>query len=319
MADLNIMSLYTDAYLADTTHLSTEQHGAYLLLLVAMWRAGGKLSDDPSFLQRVTKVSPKRWDRMWEEIGHFFVADGKGSISQKRLRAEYVKALHRKEVYSSNGRQGGRPNSLKSQKVDKATGYDPVKQNESKDKANQKLNESHSSFESGYPDQKLSLLLTPNSLAAANSESGKGQKSTTREFLLQLEAKCREAADVVNETSPSLLIMQPVTALLEAGYDLDTDVLPIMRKFAKAGRRGKSWAYYVEAITESRDKARAAVNGSGNDDVKETPEQFEKRMRVRWDHWKRGNQWPFAWGQAPDVYGCEIPKELIERWSAETP
>ena len=40
------MPMYWDAYIADTTHLSTEEHGAYLLLLAAMWRRDGSVPDD---------------------------------------------------------------------------------------------------------------------------------------------------------------------------------------------------------------------------------------------------------------------------------
>ena len=53
------MPLLVDKYLGDTQHLTTEQHGAYLLLLMTMWKRDGVLMVRD--LPQITRLSPARW------------------------------------------------------------------------------------------------------------------------------------------------------------------------------------------------------------------------------------------------------------------
>lgn len=81
------MKLYIADYLADTTHLTRDQHGAYLLLLMAMWRAGGKLPNNDEKLAAIVKASPKDWATLRSILIEFFKIRG-GAIRHKRLSKE---------------------------------------------------------------------------------------------------------------------------------------------------------------------------------------------------------------------------------------
>src|SRR3569832_2255286 len=96
------MPLYVADYLADTTDLSTEEHGAYFLLLLTSWRSEGVLPNDPRRLARIAKVPNERWPDIREAIGRFFDVDG-ATISKGRLVEERAKALRLKQASSEGG------------------------------------------------------------------------------------------------------------------------------------------------------------------------------------------------------------------------
>lgn len=112
MSQNPFMQLYVGDYLADTLDLTTEQHGAYLLLLMTMWRHGARLPNDPSKLARIARVSARRWHLVWSEIQHFFYVDG-DDVRNKRLDREHQKAVSISEKRSASGAAGGRAKALK--------------------------------------------------------------------------------------------------------------------------------------------------------------------------------------------------------------
>lgn len=71
------MPLWIGAYLADTMAFTTEQHGAYLLLILAYWRERAPLADDDDTLRGITKLDRADWKRMRPVLAKKFrVADG---------------------------------------------------------------------------------------------------------------------------------------------------------------------------------------------------------------------------------------------------
>src|SRR5689334_15359885 len=91
MSKAPIMPFYTDSYLADCYHISTEAHGAYLLLLLHMWRLGGKpLPDNDRTLMNITKVKRiERWRQLKAELVPFFIITD-GVWRQKKLEQTWA-------------------------------------------------------------------------------------------------------------------------------------------------------------------------------------------------------------------------------------
>lgn len=121
MADLNVMPWFTDSYLADTIDLSDAEHGSYCLLLMAMWRAGGSLPDDPGLLSRIAKVPAKAWPKRWLVLSRFFSKTYDNRLTQKKLAETYRKAIERRDKYVENGKKGAEAKALKNQEAAQAT------------------------------------------------------------------------------------------------------------------------------------------------------------------------------------------------------
>lgn len=112
MSAAPFMQLYVGDYLSDTLHLTTEQHGAYLLLLMTMWRADARLPNDPVKLARICRVTTKRWPSIWAEIEGFFEVDGE-FITNNRLTKEHQKAVSISQKRRDAGEKGAEAKALK--------------------------------------------------------------------------------------------------------------------------------------------------------------------------------------------------------------
>jgi uncharacterized protein YdaU (DUF1376 family) len=102
------MPFYVADYLADTQHLSTIQHGAYMLMLMSAWTRGGSLPADDVHLAGITRLGPALWRKHKAVLMSFF-DEQDGSLVQKRLSEEYLKSSKFKEAAQVNGAKGGRP------------------------------------------------------------------------------------------------------------------------------------------------------------------------------------------------------------------
>jgi uncharacterized protein YdaU (DUF1376 family) len=92
------MPLYIGDYLADTMHLTTEQHGAYLLLIMGYWRNGGPVSSSDSRLAAMCRLSGDAWSNAKAVLEDFFDTESlPGHWVHGRVDAEMQSAGKNKE------------------------------------------------------------------------------------------------------------------------------------------------------------------------------------------------------------------------------
>jgi uncharacterized protein YdaU (DUF1376 family) len=102
------MPFYVGDYLADTMLLTTLQHGAYLLLMLACWKSGGALPDDDTALASAARMSPADWRKNASALRRFFDARD-GELFHKRITAELARAQSLSDARTEAGKKGGRP------------------------------------------------------------------------------------------------------------------------------------------------------------------------------------------------------------------
>ncbi len=96
MPSLPFMPFYVSEYLADTSHLTTLEHGAYLRLIFAYWQRRRPLPSDDDKLARIAGLTPDEWGEHRDTLAEFFLDDGE-AWTHGRIEAELKKAATKTE------------------------------------------------------------------------------------------------------------------------------------------------------------------------------------------------------------------------------
>lgn len=130
------MPLYVADYLGDTGHLSTVEHGAYMLLIMHYWQHGG-LPDDEEKLARIVRLRPKEWSNICSTLADLFLPGWR----HKRIDAELAKAQQVIDKRRAAGRASAEQRANKSsthvpthvEQVGQQTGRQPQPQSQPPD------------------------------------------------------------------------------------------------------------------------------------------------------------------------------------------
>jgi len=133
MSNRPFMQFYVSDFVGDTLALSGEQVGAYILLLTALWNAGGTLPDDEVKLARIARQSVKKWRVIGLDVMAFFVV-ADGEVTHKRLSEELQKVEVKSKKRSAAGKAGAAAKSLKNNRQTSANAEPLLKHSPEPDK-----------------------------------------------------------------------------------------------------------------------------------------------------------------------------------------
>jgi len=103
MSKIHWMKFYPGDYLRDTMHLSTEEHGAYLLILMASWTSGGVVEEQN--LPNISLLGVKKWNQVAPKISPFFTVEN-GKWTHPRVQRELLKAEEAHRIQVESGKRG---------------------------------------------------------------------------------------------------------------------------------------------------------------------------------------------------------------------
>lgn len=102
MAALPYMQLYVADYLGDTFQLTTEEHGAYLLILMTYWQSGKAIHKDR--LAKAARLSNERWATVEQTLNEYFIVDEKGYWYHARMEHDLESVLSKQSQRSLAGK-----------------------------------------------------------------------------------------------------------------------------------------------------------------------------------------------------------------------
>lgn len=110
------------------------------------------------------------------------------------------------------------------------------------------------------------------------------------------------------ERSVGLNVVGEILGLLDAGYDLDRDILPVIR--AKPNPAARTWGYFVPQIREAAERRSKAAASP-----KPTAPTFDWSAAL--EVYRSGTPWPHGWGPEPGTPGCRVPAALLVNFHRE--
>lgn len=292
-----------DAYTGDTAHLTCEEHGAYLLLILAYYRSEKPLPATDRALSSITKLSMERWLECKPTLEAFFEHDKQDACpvwKHSRIEREIAEGYEKTEKNSARASAGGHARwekaraKVKSMLVDAPSIVEAALKDAS----------------SVLGDSTLTLTLTKDSLSTRTNE-------VLKEEVPQEPSKEREqgiSMPISRTFTPSKEILERIMG--EA--DLSTIHLEV-QKFIYHHLEAGSFSYDWQASFEKwwsrfveHHKKTAKAKAPPRIEVNTTTTEIDwDRQLTRW--LKNNSLWSHKMcGPEPGQAGCRVPLAKLQ-------
>jgi uncharacterized protein YdaU (DUF1376 family) len=294
MTQLPHMPLAIDSYILKTTHLTLEQHGAYMLLLIAAWRVKGvpHLPDDDKILARILGVGAKKWLSLKPVVMSFWDlgADGWTQNRQLEVRLGVERRVNQKRD-AANARWGH--NSLENKGTGDSGAYpDAYAGNDASADANQ--NQTLSTKEITTPNGVVSETEVSNPIPA--------KKKSRNTYPEAFETAWRDYP-----TDGNMSKVKAFGAWAKLDPADRQRVVAAIPGFVAFCNKDKTYRplHMVRFINERR-----FDNFTGEGRAKlTTVEDWQKRLGYA----RQQHTWSSSeWGPCPGDAGCLVPQELLQ-------
>lgn len=275
---------YVGDYVRDTARLSTEGHGAYLLLMLDYW-ANGAPPDDDETLASIARLPLEQWVKLRSKIAPFFdVADGRWSHGRIEKELALAEEKHQKRVNA--GKAGGEAKAKNKHSPSIASSNAEALPYQSQSQPQSQKEESSSS------------------VAAATRPK---EPSRFEEFWRECPRR-----DGANPRKPA---ETRFNSLVKTGLDPQMLIDEAVKWRRAEEGRGKVGSPYVARVTtwlgEQRWTDHAAL--AALSEIAD-PQWQEKHLADAVKMFAKGGFWSRHAGPAPGLTGCKASPELLAQY-----
>ncbi len=295
MADFPALSLWTDAYIADTQHLTNEEHGVYLRLLMFAWRSKEcGLPNDDRRLALMVGVGAKKWAALKSVVMSFWTLKD-GLWTQKRLTAERNFVERRCEQKRAAGFASSKAKALKRNNVASTAVAEPLV--------------------TEVPTDRQQPTPTPIPIYIEGDKS----PSHTRKPCLRKSVKSADADPIEREFQEAFWPIYPrktdkadaLKAFRKARKETSLETIMACLQSFRSKTEGADLQFVCQASRFLNAKPWLDDDGSGKPPGPKPADANGWRKRLRLARAQR--QWSASeWGPPPGAAGCLVPADLLE-------